>query len=774
MSRPIVALLGNPNCGKTTLFNLLTGNRQMVGNWPGVTVERKSGRFSHAGETFELVDLPGTYSLGSGQSVSPDERIARDYALSAEAQVIINIVDASNIERNLYLTLQLIEMGLPVVVALSMMDVAKTNGIVIDTEALAAELGCAVVPIVASTGQGIKALKDAVARAVAAPHPAHYALRHAPEVEAAVELLVPKLLVAGESRAPRGRAIELLEGDDSLLASVPELADEVRAARRKLYAALGYDPDTAIASSRYDAVAALTTLAVRRVGVLGQNLSDRIDRVVLNRVLGIPIFLAVMYAMFMFSINLGSAFIDFFDIAAGTIFVDGTAHLLGLLGSPDWLTVLLATGVGGGVQTVATFIPVIGFLFLALSLLEDSGYMARAAYVMDRFMRMLGLPGKSFVPLIVGFGCSVPAVMATRTLEAERDRIMTVAMVPFMSCGARLPVYALFAAAFFSSGGQNLVFALYMIGITAAVLTGLVLRFTLLPGAATPFVMELPAYHLPTLRAILRRSFDRLYSFVVGAGRVLVAVVVVLAFLNSWGQDGSFGNEDSENSVLSAVGRGIVPVFQPMGISPDNWPAAVGVFTGLLAKEAVVGTLNALYTQAGAGEAASADDAAYDLWGGLGEAWDSIGENFRGLADSVADPLGLSLGELSDADSAAAEQEVEPATFGAMRALFDGQVGAFAYLLMVLLYMPCSAAIAAVRREVGWGWTGFVSVWTILMGWGVAVIFYQAATFARDPETATLWIAAVLGAFAAFVLGLRIAGRRANPVARRDPGLGQV
>ena len=341
-----------------------------------------------------------------------------------------------------------------------------------------------------------------------------------------------------------------------------------------------------------------------RTGEVGRNLSDRIDRVVLNRVLGIPIFLAVMYAMFMLTINVGGAFIDFFDILFGTILVDGFGALLGRLGSPDWLTALLADGVGGGIQTVATFIPIIGCLFLCLSALEDSGYMARAAFVMDRFMRTIGLPGKSFVPLIVGFGCNVPAIMAARTLENQRDRTMTIVMAPFMSCGARLPVYALFAAAFFPVGGQNLVFGLYLVGIGAAVLTGLVLKRTLLQGETSPFIMELPPYHLPAIGNVMIRTWDRLKGFVLRAGRVIVGVVVVIAFLNSWGSDGSFGNQDSDKSVLASIGRAMVPVFQPMGIDEDNWPATVGIFTGLLAKEAVVGTLDALYGGLAAGEAA--------------------------------------------------------------------------------------------------------------------------------------------------------------------------
>ena len=761
----IVALLGNPNCGKTTLFNALTGARQTVGNWPGVTVERKTGAFSHHGRAIELVDLPGTYSLGSGHAVSIDERIARDYALTGEAALIVNIVDASNIERNLYLTLQLIEMGVPVVVALNMMDIARNQGIEIDIPALSAALGCPVLPIVAAKGTGLPALKDAM---LAPPAPAPRPVTYGPEIEAALADLTPRVAAAGQTAAPRWIALELLEGSPPLLDRLPALAAPVRAARDTAEAALGYEADTAIASSRYDRVADIASAAVRRRGEAGQTVSDRIDRVVLNRVLGIPLFLAVMYVMFVVTINLGGAFIDFFDIAAGTIFVDGTAAALGALGTPDWLTVILAQGLGGGIQTIATFIPVIACLFLVLSALEDSGYMARAAFVMDRFMRVVGLPGKSFVPLIVGFGCNVPAIMATRTLESQRDRLMTIAMAPFMSCGARLPVYALFAAAFFPVHGQNLVFGLYLIGILAAVLTGLVLKNTLLPGATTPFVMELPPWHLPRLRSVLLRTWDRLMTFVIRAGRVLVPVVAVIAVLNSWGRDGSFGNEDTDNSMLAAVGQAIVPVFRPMGIDEDNWPATVGVFTGILAKEAVVGTLNALYAPP---EGAAEDAAPYDLMAGLGAAVATVGENLSAVGDSLTDPLGLSVGDVSSTAAAAAEQEVDQSTFGKMQALFDGQAGAFAYLLMVLLYVPCSATIAAVWREAGPRWTGFVVGWTLALGWGSAVVFYQAARLPLHPGSAAAWIGGILAGLAAVILALRRMGRSAAPQQPASVGL---
>ncbi len=466
----------------------------------------------------------------------------------------------------------------------------------------------------------------------------------------------------------------------------------------------------------------------------------------------------------MFTINIGGSFIDFFDMFTGTLVVDSVAELLTNAGSPQWLTVLLANGIGGGIQVVATFIPVIAFLYLFLSVLEDSGYMARAAFVMDRAMRAVGLPGKSFVPLIVGFGCNVPAIMATRTLEHHRDRIMTIVMAPFMSCGARLPVYALFAAAFFPIGGQNVVFGLYLIGIGVAVLTGLIMKNTLLPGETTPFLMELPPYHLPTLRGVLTRTWDRTKSFIFRAGKIIVPMVLVLNFLNSVGTDGSFGHEDTSDSVLSEVGRGIAPAFSPMGLDEENWPAAVGIFTGILAKEAVVGTLDAMYTALAeadaAGESAAADEEAFSVWAGLAEAFATIPANLSDALGMWGDPLGIGVGDVSDVDTAAEEQEVATGTFGAMAARFDGAAGAFAYLLFILLYFPCTAALAAVYRETNMNWTLFVAGWTTGIAYIAGTVYYQAAIFARNPVVSGAWIAGMLGLFIAVILVLRWWGMR--------------
>ncbi len=766
---PIVAVVGNPNCGKTTLFNALTGARQAVGNWAGVTVEKKVGRAAHAGLDLEIVDLPGTYCLSFGDAASEDERIARDYIASGEADAILNIVDASNLERNLYVTVQLLEMRVPMVVALNMMDAAEANGVEIDAAKLAERLGCPVVPMVASRGKGVREALDAVVATIRDPAPAAARVVYPPAIETAVVAAsaLPGLVPAdakgsnADARFAALRAIEDVEGAARMLprASFARLEEIVAAAEEDL----GDTLDILLADGRYAFIGGISADAVRQKGRATAALTQRIDRVVLHRVFGLPIFLGVMYAMFLFTINIGGAFIDFFDQFFGTLFVDGVGHLLSNVGAPDWAVALIADGVGGGIQTVATFVPVIGCLFLFLSFLEDSGYMARAAFVMDRVMRAIGLPGKAFVPLIVGFGCGVPAVMATRTLENPRDRILTALMAPFMSCGARLPVYVLFAAAFFPENGQNIVFALYLIGIAAAIGTGFLLKSTLLRGDTSPFIMELPPYHLPQTWSLLLRAWDRLKVFVLRAGRMIVGVVVVLSFLNSWGTDGSFGNADTDRSVLSEIGRGVAPVLAPMGVTEENWPAAVGMFTGVFAKEAVIGTLNALYANVGTDDAeedagAAEAEEGFDLWGNLAAAFATIPENLAGVADSLADPLGLSVGDLTDSAAVAESNAVEVSTLTAMQTLFGSQAAAFAYLLAVLLYMPCVAAMGAIYRETGAGWATFAALWTTGLGYGAATLFYQVATYAEHPQSSGVAIGCVLAALAAAVAAMRHLG----------------
>jgi ferrous iron transport protein B len=765
MSNYVIGVVGNPNCGKTTLFNALTGAKQRVGNWPGVTVERKSGEYLHEGKRIELVDLPGIYSLSAA---SLDEEVARNYILSGEADLIVNILDASNLERNLYLTVQLLEMNVPLVLALNMMDIAEDRRMTINIPGLARRLGCPVVPLTASKGKGVDVLKDAIQRAAEVKSRSTLKVPYPVEIENAVTELIPVIRDAVLLRKmnPQWAAVKLLESDPLVMTSTPDKALQILSGcQQRIETKLGEETDILVADSRYGLISQLTAETVKGGARVSRTLSDKIDRIVLNRALGIPIFLTAMYLMFMVTINLSGAFIDFFDILAATFFVDGLSALLAAMGTPEWLTAILAGGIGGGIQTIGTFIPPIGFMFLSLCLLEDSGYMARAAFVMDRFMRLIGLPGKAFIPMLVGFGCNVPAIMATRTLENQRDRTLTVLMNPFMSCGARLPVYALFAAAFFPTGGQNIVFGLYLLGIGFAVLTGLVLKNTLLKGEITPFVMELPPYHLPTVKGVLLRAWERLKSFMFRASRVILPVIVVLSFLNTLGTDGTFGNEDSEKSVLSAIGQSITPVFAPMGISEENWPAAVGIFTGIFAKEAVVGTLDALYTQMDAGAKDGKDEAPFDFLGRIGQAFATIPGNLAGIADVALDPLGLSIGDVSTIESAAKAQEVQLATFGSMVRLFDGRIGAFAYLLMVLLYVPCVAAIAAIYRETNLRWTLFACTWNAGLAYMAATLFYQIAAIGQHPVRSLTWVLVLGALFVAVALTMRYLGQKEQKMA---------
>jgi ferrous iron transport protein B len=766
MKHLVIGVVGNPNCGKTTLFNVLTGTKQRVGNWPGVTVERKTGYYKHDDRDIELVDLPGTYSLDTIQEgTSLDEQIAQDYILSGEADLIVNIVDASNLERNLYLTTQLLEMEVPLVVALNMIDIAEQRNIEIDMAALSQQLGVPVIPISAAKHQGIEELKHAMDIAAEEKHVPTLRVEYPEIIETAITQLLPTIterLPDNIKSHAHWVALKLLEDDSWAIHKLGnDLSETVTQHQEKIEEDLDEDVDIIVADTRYAFIATIIEKAVKKANQVTRTVSDRIDKVVLNRVLGIPIFLAVMYLMFMFTINIGGAFIDFFDILFGTIFVDGFGEVLSAIGLPDALIIFIADGIGGGIQIVATFIPIIFGLYLFLSFLEDSGYMARAAFVMDRFMRFIGLPGKSFVPMIVGFGCNVPAIMATRTLENQRDRILTIMMNPFMSCGARLPVYALFAAAFFPVGGQNLVFGLYLFGIAVAVMTGLIMKNTLLKGEASPFIMELPPYHIPTLQGILLRSWERLKNFIFRAGKVIVPMVIVINFLNSWGVDGSFGNEDTDQSVLSEIGRTITPAFEPMGLTEENWPATVGIFTGILAKEVVVGALDAIYSELAAQDAGiEAEEEAFSFWDGIGDAFATIPANLAEVTNTILDPLGINIGDVSNVESAAEEQEVSTGTFGAMVARFDGQIGAFAYLLFILLYFPCVAATAAIYRETNMAWTIFVAAWTTGLAYMFATVFYQLGTFAQHPMASIAWTVGLLSLFAISVFGLYVSGRR--------------
>jgi len=741
---PTIALCGNPNCGKTTIFNLLTGSRHEVGNWPGVTVEKKVGQFNQQKNNYKVVDLPGTYSLDVvDESVALDEKIARDFILSSEADLIINIIDASNIERNLYLTTQLLEMGKPMVILLNMMDVASKNKTTIDIEELSTLLGCPVLPFSANKAKNIDSVKEQLTEIIKSSQTVlDFELEFEQPLESVFEQLVVLLSDHAEERKVRSKWLALRVLEDKTIELPERLNRKAKQIAKPLDEAYGEDIDIAIADARFNKILHWIECCVHKNGQVSRSLSARLDSFFLNKYLGIPLFLFVTYLMFVFTINFGGAFIDFFDQAVGAVLVDGAALWLVGLGLPEWLITILTNGVGGGVQVVSTFIPIIGSLYLFLSVLEDTGYLARGAFVMDRFMQSIGLPGKSFIPLMVGLGCTVPAIYATRSLEYEKDRIMTVMMSPFISCGARLPVYILFAAAFFQDNAQNLIFALYLIGIFVAVMTGLMLKHTLLQGENTPFIMELPAYHLPSLRNVLLKTWEKLSSFVLGAGKMIVLVVVVLSFLNSLGNDGTFGNENTEKSVLANIGKKLTPAFSPMGIKQENWPATVGLFTGLFAKEVVVGTIDSLYSSQLNQNAEQPE--VFDLSTKLKQAVQTIPENlsdnFFGEGQSWSDPIGIQVGELSDLDAVATEQEVELNLFDVLRRSFDGTLGAFAYLLFILLYAPCVSAVGATLKETGMKWTGFSVIWSTFLAYSFATICYQIGQVTKSPISAISWI----------------------------------
>jgi ferrous iron transport protein B len=770
--KPRIALVGNPNSGKTTLFNALTGTQQTVGNWPGVTVERKTGELRHGSLRIDVVDLPGTYSLVAGATDPLDQRIAQDYVVEGGADLYVNVVDASCLDRSLFLTSQLLDAGRPVAVALNMIDVAHSHGVHLDPAALAARLGTPVVAVVASRGEGVGVLEDVIQaqldRAGAAPAGPHL---DDPGIAEALPAL----------RGPLGVNSALAAEIRIRLLSDPatQVDPEIRAGVEQLLDGSDETLEARFVRARFAWVSRVQEGAVQETPV-GRTLTDRLDDLFLNRWLGIPLFLGVMYVMFLFSINVGSAFIDFFDQAAGVFVVDLPRWGLESLAAPAWLTALVADGLGGGIQLVASFIPVIGCLFLFLTFLEDSGYMARAAFLVDRALRAVGLPGKAFVPLIVGFGCNVPSVMATRTLEREQDRILTAIMAPFMSCGARLTVYALFAAAFFPVGGQNIVFALYLTGIAVAVLSAFVLRSFVMPRGESPFLLELPAYHVPTLRGLLLQTWHRLRAFAIRAGKAIVAVVVIINFLNSMGTDGTFGNQDSDKSVLSEVGRQIVPVFAPMGLEEENWPAAVGIFTGIFAKEVVVGTLDALYGQLtreaeGAGAAGAGDDAGGpefpDVPGALGAALGTIPANLADLGGAVLDPLGFDIVRSTDLEAAAEAQDVSTSTITTMQVLFGTPLAAFAYLLFVLLYFPCVATIGAIYREQGPFWAVYSGLWSLVIAYALAVVVYQLGQLPAQPAVAVAWTTAMAALVAATLAGLVRAARRETERSRLIPVL---
>ncbi len=739
-----IGLIGNPNSGKTTLFNQLTGARQRVGNWAGVTVERKEGQFATQQHQVTLVDLPGTYSLTTiSEQTSLDEQIACHYILGNEADLMINVVDASNLERNLYLTLQLLELGIPCIVALNMLDIAKTQNITIDIPALAKRLGCPVIALVSTRASGISELKAAIDQR---PEASNLTRVTYPQVlQQEVDLLAAEMPAEMPLQQRRWLALQMLEGDIYSQTHAGNGANILPQVRARLIEQQHEDPALLIADARYQCIVSLCEAVSNSHLTAPNRMTQVLDRVILNRFLGVPIFLLVMYLMFLLAINIGGALQPIFDIGSAAIFIQGTQWLGFTLHFPQWLTIFLAQGVGGGINTVLPLVPQIGMMYLFLSFLEDSGYMARAAFVMDRLMQALGLPGKSFVPLIVGFGCNVPSIMGARTLDAPRERLMTVMMAPFMSCGARLAIFAVFSAAFFGQSGASVVFSLYLLGIVVAILTGLVLKYTIMRGEASPFVMELPVYHIPHLKSLLLQTWQRLKGFVLRAGKVIVIASIFIGALNSFSFSGK-AVDNINDSALATVSKVLTPILSPMGVHEDNWQATVGLVTGAMAKEVVVGTLNTLYTAEHI-TTQQFDAASFNL---LGELNGAMHQTWQGLKDT------FSLSVLSNPiEASKGDGEMAATSMGVMSSKFGTAISAYSYLIFVLLYVPCVSVMGAIARETSRGWMTFSIVWGLNVAYSLATLFFQAATFSDHPGRSTGIILTVIIFNALVLLTLR-------------------
>lgn len=740
-----IALLGNPNTGKTSLFNKLTGSNQRVGNWSGVTVAAKSAPIQFKNQVAQLIDLPGCYTLVNSLDESAlDEQTTQRFIAKSEADIFVCVLDITNLERNLYLTFQALEMGLPIMVVVNRIDLGFELGFGLNMKRLSQLLGCPVIPVSATTGVGILALKEALFEEPPSIQPhQHQFDYYPPQIQEVVEARVV-LVPQEEQTQQKGRLIGALEGDTRRQLQLLQAGFPLEPFKQDIAAKFEQPLDVVIATARYNHIRSLIDLvreslksSVCEEHMPQSSLTKKLDHWVLNRFLGIPIFLGVMYLLFVFAIDVGGAFQDFFELGSSALFVDAPRHWLQALQAPDVLVTIIAYGLGQGLNTTITFIPVIASLFFALSFLEASGYMARAAFVMDRFMRWFGLPGKSFVPMIVGFGCNVPAVMGARTLDNKRERLLTILMSPFMSCGARLAIYAVFVTAFFPKGGHNVIFALYLIGIAAAILTGRLLRSTLLKGEQAPLVMELPSYRLPTLSFLLSQTKSRLKQFIVKAGALIIPLCMVLSILTPQ----SPGNYD----ILERVGRQLTPVFQPMGIEEDNWPAVVGLFTGVMAKEVVVGTLNTLYATTALDEKKTeqSEDGAH-VSDKLKEAFISIPQNLAALVVFEGDTIEAKLNEM----------EVDTHVMGIMYQRFGSQAAAFSYLLFVLLYFPCISVVATMSRETHKGWAIYSVLWTTGLAYAVAVGFYQIATFQQHPLESMMWLFGILLVTLASVLSL--------------------
>ncbi len=636
----LFALAGNQNCGKTTLFNRLTGSNQHVGNFPGVTVEKKEGVIKNHKDCV-IVDLPGIYSLSP---YTAEEVVTRDFILQNHPQAIINIVDATNIERNLYLSLQLMELGLPMVIALNMMDEVRASGNTIHVRQLSNQLGVPIIPISASKNQGIDDLVAAALQVAKGAYPVAKMDFCSGEVHRAIHAIGH--IVEDHAQAAgyptRFAATKLVEGDEAITQALKLTADELHIIDHivaDMEKEIGMDREAALADMRYAFIEKICRSTVMKKQETHEQIrSEKIDRWLTHKYLGIPIFLGIMLFIFWITFSvLGARLQDLLDqlITLGT---DSLAAFMANAGVSQWLQSLVIDGIAAGIGSVLSFLPVIVLLFFFLSLLEDSGYMARVAFVMDKLLRKIGLSGRSFVPMLIGFGCSVPAIMATRTLSSERDRKMTIVLTPFMSCSAKLPIYGMITMAFFPHSTALVMVSIYVIGILVAIASGLLLKSTVFQGNPVPFVMELPAYRVPAAKSVLLHMWEKAKDFIKKAFTIIFLASMAIWFLQSF--DWTFNQvADSSNSILASIGSAVAPVFGPVGFS--DWRASTALITGVTAKESVVSTLSIL---TGAG---------------------------------------------TDAQLAAA-----------LSTVFT-PLSAYAFLVFTVLYMPCVAAFAASKRELG-------------------------------------------------------------------------
>ena len=676
-----IALAGNPNCGKTTLFNDLTGSNQYVGNWPGVTVEKKEGRLKGQKDVV-IQDLPGIYSLSP---YTLEEVVARGYLVNEKPDAILNIIDGTNIERNLYLTTQLIELGIPVVMAVNMIDLVRKNGDKIDLKKLSAELGCQAVEISALKGEGsMKAAEMAVAAAKSGkagelPHVFTGSVEHAiAHIEESIQGKV-------DDRFLRWYAVKLFERDDKVQQELKldkALVDHIDQHIADCEKEMDDDAESIITNQRYAYINTVVEKAVRKKArVEHLTVSDKIDQVVTNRIFALPIFALIMFLMYALSmgtsiadggISIGSFATDWTnDVLFGEIVPNALGGFLESVGIADWLYGLIMDGIVAGVGAVLGFVPQMLVLFFLLSILEDIGYMARVAFIMDRIFRKFGLSGKSFIPMLVGTGCGVPGVMASRTIENERDRRMTIMTTCFIPCGAKMPIIGLFAGALF--GGSSLVaVSAYFIGFAAIIISGIILKKTkLFAGDPAPFVMELPVYHVPAWGNVLRATWERGWSFIKRAGTIILASTIVLWFLQGFGfEDGVFGMvEDQDNSILAAVASAIAWIFAPQGFG--NWRATVASISGLIAKENVVGTLGVLYHFGG------------ELSENGDEIWGEVANDYTAIS-------------------------------------------AYSFMIFNLLCAPCFAAMGAIKREMNNGkWTAIAIGYMCLLAYCASLVVYQ-------------------------------------------------